>query len=103
MSAQGRIILYTALAHGLVHTVELTYAALLSRIGHEFGQGDFVLGVVASAFAFTFGASALPSGLLVDRLGSRRVITFVFLAASVSSLLVGFSPSIVVLGGFLAL
>ena len=103
LSAQGRLILYTALAHGLVHTVELTYAALLLRIGDEFGQGEFVLGVVANAFAFTFGASALPAGLLVDRLGSRRVITFTFLAASASAFLVGISPSTAVLGVFLGL
>ncbi len=102
-SIQGKLILYTALAHGLVHVIELTYAALLTRIGAEFGQEELILGVLANAFAFTFGASALPAGVLVDRLGSRWVITFTFLAASVSAFLVGISPSTAVLGVFLAL
>jgi len=103
LSAQGRIVLYTALAHALVHAIELTYAALLLRIGHEFGQGDFMLGVIANGAAFAFGAGALPSGVLVDRLGSQRVITFSFLAAAAAALLVGLSPNAIVLGVFLAL
>ena len=103
LSTQGRIVLYTALAHALVHTIELTYAALLLRIGAEFGQGKFMLGVIANVAAFTFGASALPAGVLVDRLGSQRVITFSFLAAAAASLLVGLSPNAFVLGVFLGL
>jgi MFS family permease len=98
LSLQNRVVLYTGLAHGVVHMVELTYAALLLRIGDEFGQGAFVLGVIANASAFTFGAGALPSGFLADRLGSQRVISFGFLAAAATSLLVGLSPNIVVLG-----
>lgn len=100
---QRRLVLYTAVAHGLVHTTELTYAALLLRIGDEFGQGEFMLGIIANAFAFTFGAGALPSGVLVDRLGSQRVITFGFLIAAVASMLVGLSPNAFVLGAFLVL
>jgi MFS family permease len=103
LSTQGRIVLYTGLAHALVHTIELTYAALLLRIGREFGQGDFMLGVIANGAAFAFGAGALPAGVLVDRLGSQRVITFSFLAAAAAALLVGLSPNAVVLGVFLAL
>jgi MFS family permease len=103
LSTQGRIVLYTALAHALVHTIELTYAALLLRIGAEFGQGKFMLGVIANVAAFTFGAGALPAGVLADRLGSQRVITFSFLAAAAASLLVGLSPNAFVLGVFLGL
>lgn len=102
-SVQRRLVLYTALAHGLVHTTELTYAALLLRIGDEFGQGEFMLGVIANAFAFTFGAGALPSGVLVDRLGSQRIITLGFLVAAAASLLVGLSPNAFVLGVSLGL
>jgi len=103
LSPQGRIVLYTALAHALVHTIELTYAALLLRIGAEFGQGEFMLGVIANVAAFTVGAGALPGGFLVDRLGSQRIITFSFLAAAAASLLVGLSPNAFLLGVFLGL
>jgi MFS family permease len=103
LSVQGRVVLYTSLAHGLVHVIELTYAALLLRIGDDFGQGEFMLGVIANVLAFTFGAGALPAGLLVDRLGSRRVITFYLLTAAVAAFLVGLSPNAFVLGVFLGL
>jgi MFS family permease len=103
LSVQGRVVLYTSLAHGLVHVIELTYAALLLRIGADFGQDKFMLGVIANVLAFTFGAGALPAGLLVDRLGSRRVITFYLLTAAVAAFLVGLSPNVFVLGVFLGL
>jgi len=103
LSPQRRIVLSTALAHALVHTIELTYAALLLRIGDEFGQGEFMLGVIANVAAFTFGAGALPAGILVDRLGSQRVIIFSFLTAAAAAALVGLSPNAFVLGVFLAL
>lgn len=102
-SAQWRLIGYVSVAHGLVHALELTYAALLSRIEDAFGSDLFILGIVANAFAFTFGASALPSGLLVDRLGSRRVLYVCFLGAAAAALMVAVSANVVMLGLFLAL
>jgi MFS family permease len=102
-SPQWRLIGYVSVAHGSVHTMELTYAALLSRIDDAFGSGLFVLGIVATAFAFTFGASALPSGLLVDRLGSRRVLYVCFLGAAGAALMAAVSTNVAMLGLFLAL
>lgn len=102
-SAQWRLIGYVSVAHGLVHALELTYAALLSRIEDAFGSDLFILGIVANAFAFTFGASALPSGLLVDRLGSRRVIYVCFLGAAAAALVTALSVNVVMLGIFLTL
>ena len=100
---QAGLVAYIATAHGLIHTIELTYAVLLSRIGDEFGASLFVLGIVANGFAFTFGFSALPSGLLVDRLGTQRVLFIAFSLAAVTSLLVATSPNPVMLGVFLGL
>jgi MFS family permease len=100
---QAHLVAYISTVHGLVHTIEFTYAALLSRIDNEFGAGLFVLGIVANAFAFTFGFSALPSGLLVDRLGTQRVLLIAFSLAAVAALLVATSPNPAVLGLFLAL
>lgn len=102
-SEQFRLMATVSVAHALVHALELTYAALLSRIDNEFGSGLFVLGIVANAFAFTFGASALPSGVLVDRLGSRRVLYVCFLAAAGAALLVAASSNVALLGLFLGL
>lgn len=92
-SAQARLVGYVSAAHGLVHAIELTYPALLSYIEAEFGSNLLILGVIASVFAFAFGASALPSGALVDRLGSRRVLLALFLGAALVLLLVAASPN----------
>lgn len=97
------MVAYISTAHALIHGTELTYAALLTRIGDEFGVSLFVLGIIANGFAFTFGLTALPSGVLVDRLGSQRVLTIAFAMAAGASLLVATSPNAVVLGLFLAL
>lgn len=93
-SDQARLVAYVSVAHGLVHTIELTYAALLSRIEAEFGGGFLALGAVANVFAFTFGASALPSGFLVDRFGSRRVLVGAFVSAAALAALVALSPNV---------
>lgn len=93
-SDQARLVAYVSVAHGLVHTIELTYAALLTRIEAEFGGGFLALGAIANVFAFTFGASALPSGFLVDRFGSRRVLVGAFISAAGLSALVAFSPNV---------
>jgi MFS family permease len=87
-----------SLAHATVHCTELTYAALLLRIGDQFGVDKLVLGFIANAFALAFGIGALPSGLLVDRLGSARVLRVCFLTAAGASLLVALSPSPLALG-----
>ncbi len=102
-SKQTGMVAYISVVHGLIHTVEFSYAALLSRIDIEFGAGLFVLGIIANGFAFTFGFSALPSGILVDRLGTQRVLTIAFALAAIAALLVATSPNIVVLGLFLGL
>ncbi len=97
------MVLYVSLAHALVHALELTYAALLLRIGDDFDLGKFALGIIAQVAAFAFGASALPGGALVDRLGTQRVLYFCFLGAAGGAVLVGLSPNAVLLGVFLAL
>ena len=96
-------VLYISVAHALIHTIEFTYAALLSRIDSEFGAGLFVLGIAANGFAFMFGFSALPSGVLVDRLGTKRVLIVAFSIAAVAALLVAIAPNVWLLGLFLAL
>ena len=100
---QRGLVVYVSVLHALIHTIEFAYAALLLRIDDEFGVGLFVLGIVANGFAFTFGISALPSGVLVDRLGTQRVLFIAFATAAVASLLVATAPNPVLLGLFLGL
>ena len=102
-AAERRLLTYAAFAHALIHTVELTFPALLTRIEDDFGVRAVILGTIASIFAWAFGGSAIPAGFLTDRLGSRRVLLYAFAGASVSLVLVGLSPNEWFLAGTLAL
>ena len=87
-AGQRSLTISISLAHAVVHCIELTYAALLLRIGVQFGVDKLALGFIANAFALAFGVGALPSGVLVDRLGSPRVLRVCFLTAAGAALLV---------------
>ena len=101
--SERRIVVTISGAHALIHATELAYAALLLRIEAEFGTDLLLLGVLANVGGFAFGLAALPSGFLVDRLGSVRVLQLTLAGASVAALLVALSPSEIVLGVTLAL
>ena len=100
---ERRLITYAAFAHALVHIIELTYPALLTRIEDDFGVRAVILGGIASVFSWAFGGSAIPSGFLTDRLGSRRVLLYAFVGGTVSLVLVALSPNEWFLAGTLAL
>ena len=84
---------YIGLAHALTHILELTYAAMLTRIALEFGLRAVVTGAIATMFGWAFGSSAIPSGFLTDRLGSRPVLVYAFAGSAVMAILVGLSPN----------
>lgn len=92
-AAERRLISYIAAAHGLVHVMELVYPALLSRIEDDFGVRSVVSGGVATLFGWAFGSSAIPSGFLVDRLGSRQVMVYAFMGGAVMATLAGLAPN----------
>src|SRR3990172_6199290 len=85
--AERRLIAYAAAAHGTVHIMELTYPWLITRIEADFGIGSVVTGGLATVFGWAFGSSAIPAGLLTDRLGSRRVLIYAFMGAAVLAVL----------------
>jgi len=90
---ERRVISYAMAAHGLVHIMELTYPALLSRIEDDFGIRAVITGAIATIFGWAFGSTAIPAGFLTDRLGSRRVVVYAFSGAAVMAVLVGLSPN----------
>ncbi len=99
---ERRVILSAALAHAATHSLELTFAALLVRIGIEFGADLAVLGAVANAGTLTFGITALPSGYLTDRFGPRAVISGCLFVAAGFALLVAVAPNLPALAVALA-
>jgi len=90
---ERRLIAHIAAAHASAHIIELTYAVLLTRIQDDFGTRDIVMGAIATIFGWMFGSSAIPSGFLTDRLGSRQVLVYAFGGSAVMAVLVGLSPN----------
>ncbi len=95
------------IAHGLVHTYELSipiFVALwlteFSVINLGFATVEVTtasLGVVVTVGYGLFGLGALPGGVLVDRLGSRRLIAGCLLGMGTSFLLLSIAPSVLVI------
>ncbi|MGM0590285.1 MAG: MFS transporter [Halobacteriota archaeon] len=94
------------LAHGMVHTYELSIPIFVSIWLTEFDVVDLgvaqfgvtaaTLGLVVTAGYGLFGVGALPGGVLVDRIGSRRLITACLFGMAGSFLLLGVAPGLVV-------
>jgi MFS family permease len=91
-------------AHGMVHTYELSIPIFVALWLLEFSTIDLgivtlevttaTLGVVVTAGYGLFGLGALPGGILVDRLGSRRLITVCLLGMAGSFALLAVAPGV---------
>jgi MFS family permease len=100
------IVALVSLAHGLVHTYELTIPIFVSIWLVEFSAVELgftrvgvtaaTLGVIVTAGYGLFGAGSLPAGVLVDRVGSRRLIRACLFGMGVSFLLLATAPGLVV-------
>ena len=99
------IVGLVTLAHGMVHTYELTVPIFLPVWLAEFTAVDLgvtrvavttaTLGAVVTVGYGLFGLGALPGGVLVDRLGSRRLITACLVGMALSFVVLGVAPSVV--------
>ncbi|MFB6256560.1 MAG: MFS transporter [Haloplanus sp.] len=94
------------LAHGMVHTYELSIPIFVSIwlsefdtlqiAGVEVAVTQATLGVVVTAGYALFGIGALPGGIVVDRVGSRRLIAACLFGMGGAFLLLGTAPNLLV-------
>ncbi|SFR96466.1 Major Facilitator Superfamily protein [Halomicrobium zhouii] len=107
MNANDRAITaLVMLAHAAVHTYEmavplfvvvwLTEFDVISLGIAQFEVTTATLGVVVTLGYGLFGLGALPGGILVDRIGSRRLISACLLGMGLSYVLLGLAPSMLV-------
>ncbi|NBC18660.1 MAG: MFS transporter [Bacteroidetes bacterium] len=68
------IVGLVTVAHAMVHTYELSIPVFMTVWLADLGLSTSALGLAATVGYALFGLGALPSGILVDRLGSRRLI-----------------------------
>ncbi|QCC47622.1 MFS transporter [Halobellus limi] len=100
------IVALVMLAHGMVHTYELSIPIFVSIWLTEFdvlslgfvevGVTEATLGLVVTAGYGLFGVGALPGGVLVDRVGSARLITLCLFGMAGSFVLLGLAPNLLV-------
>ncbi len=81
--------------HAMVHTYELSIPILMTIWLLEFSTTTAVLGAVVAIGYGLFGIGALPGGLLVDRFGSRVLISACLAGMGLSFLALSLAPNIV--------
>lgn len=91
------------LAHFSHHLLSALLVPLLPFIRDNFALDYTQAGWVISAFTLSYGISHLPSGWLADRIGPRILITIGISGVALAGLLVGLSPTYVMMIIFLVL
>ena len=102
-SLERRSMAYVATLHGLLHVFELAYGVVLIAVAAEFGASLLVLGILANVFGFAYGLTALPVGVLADRMSETRLLAACALGMGVAAVAVSLSQGVVMLGVALAL
>jgi len=102
-----------SLAHAAVHTYEMTVPLFVVVWLTEFDAIPLgatsvdvttaSVGVVVTLGYGLFGLGALPGGILVDRVGSRRLISACLLGMGLSYVLLGLAPNMLVVAAALVL
>lgn len=89
------IVGFVMLGHAMVHTYELSIPILMTVWLSQFSTTAAVLGVAAAVGYGLFGIGALPAGLLVDRFGSRTLISACLAGMGLSFVALSVAPGVV--------
>ena len=81
-------------SHALSHGYLLIFPAVLLLLKEDFSIGYLKLGVISNIMSFSYGLGALPSGMIYNRFGPKRLYLVCFLGSSVVCFLVAVSPDL---------
>jgi MFS family permease len=96
------ILGFVMVSHAIVHTYELSIPILMTIWLVEFSTTAAALGVAVAIGYGLFGVGALPSGLLVDRFGSRLLIVGCLAGMGLSFVALSLAPNILWMAATLA-
>jgi MFS family permease len=60
----------------------------------SFGIGGTLLGLLGSAYFYSYAAMQLPTGLMADSWGPRKTVAVFFVLAGIGSILMGIAPNL---------
>jgi MFS family permease len=90
-------------SHALSHGNLLIFPAVLLLLQKEFSLGYLELGVIGNIMTLTYGLGALPSGMIYNTLGPKKLYLLCFLGCTVSLILAASSGSLISFTAGLAL
>ncbi|HBD0571114.1 TPA: MFS transporter [Escherichia coli] len=97
MKARTKILALFCAMSFLMYVDRVNLSATAGLIKDELGLSNTELGVIFSAFAYTYAVFQIIGGWFVDRLGSRRMIIFCGIIWVIATMATGF------VGGFISL
>jgi MFS family permease len=71
-------------------------AVIALDIQSSFGLSGTLLGVLGSAYFYSYAIMQLPTGLMADSWGPRKTVSVFFVVAGIGSLLMGLAPNLTV-------
>ena len=92
-----RVVFVATSAHMLTHAYMMIFPTVLVLMRHDpflEMKGYFQLGVIGTLCYAMFGIGAIPSGIMADRHGSRKMLSICVFASALSSLGAGLSFSV---------
>ena len=93
-SDEKMIIGLMGCSHALTHAYLLIFPAVLLLLKQDFVIGFLGLGVISNIMSFSYGLGALPSGMIYNRFGPKKLYLVCFLGSSAVCFLVAVSPNL---------
>ena len=90
---EKRVIIFTSLAHALMHMFELVYAGVLILLIREFDLSLAQAGILVFPNLVMLGIGSFPAGVLCDRWSPSKLLLFFFFGSAIASILIGLSDS----------
>jgi sugar phosphate permease len=81
-------------AYILVFFHRLAPAIVAVDMMRDLKTGGALMGILASAYFYSYALMQIPAGLLSDSWGPRRSVTFFFIFAAVGSVVLGFAQTV---------
>jgi len=100
---ERRGVVYVSTCHALIHIVELAYGVVLIAMAKDLGMTLLTLGVLANVFGLVYGITALPIGVIADRMSATKLLGLSSMAIGVAAVVVSMAQGTFALGVGLSL